>query len=188
MFVEKLWHMSFDFYTVHFWHRSPFLWQGQVVFSLSYKTMIIRTVSTWVLLVDFPHRRMMACLLLLSHLLQWPWESSVWQSPFTDRAQLCPTLCGPKDCSPPGSSVHGILQARILEWLPLPTPGDIPSPGIKPTSLVSPAFIGRFFTIEPPGKVHTSKQRNMTKLGENDGLPEICFPVFIGYMAGQLDQ
>ena len=31
-------------------------------------------------------------------------------------AQLCPTLCHPVDCSPPGSSVHGILQARILEW------------------------------------------------------------------------
>ena len=31
-------------------------------------------------------------------------------------AQLCPTLCKPMDCSPPGSSVHGILQARILEW------------------------------------------------------------------------
>ena len=32
-------------------------------------------------------------------------------------AQLCPTLCDPIDCSPPGSSVHGILQARILEWV-----------------------------------------------------------------------
>ena len=31
--------------------------------------------------------------------------------------QLCPTLCDPKDCSPPGSSVHGILQARILQWV-----------------------------------------------------------------------
>ena len=31
--------------------------------------------------------------------------------------QLCPTLCDPTDCSPPGSSVHGILQARILEWV-----------------------------------------------------------------------
>ena len=31
--------------------------------------------------------------------------------------QLCPTLCNPVDCSPPGSSVHGILQARILEWV-----------------------------------------------------------------------
>ena len=32
-------------------------------------------------------------------------------------AQLCPTLCNPVDCSPPGSSIHGILQARILEWV-----------------------------------------------------------------------
>ena len=32
-------------------------------------------------------------------------------------AQLCPTLCDPMDCSPPGSSLHGILQARILEWV-----------------------------------------------------------------------
>ena len=31
--------------------------------------------------------------------------------------QMCPTLCHPMDCSPPGSSVHGILQARILEWV-----------------------------------------------------------------------
>ena len=31
--------------------------------------------------------------------------------------QSCPTLCDPMDCSPPGSSVHGILQARILNWV-----------------------------------------------------------------------
>ena len=35
-------------------------------------------------------------------------------------AQLCPVLCDPMDCSPPGSSVHGILQARILEWVASP--------------------------------------------------------------------
>ena len=34
-------------------------------------------------------------------------------------AQWCPALCGPKDCSPPDSSVHGMLQARILEWVAL---------------------------------------------------------------------
>ena len=34
--------------------------------------------------------------------------------------QLCPSLCDPMDCSPPGSSVHGILQARILEWVAMP--------------------------------------------------------------------
>ena len=35
-------------------------------------------------------------------------------------AQSCPTVCNPTDCSPPGSSVHGILQARILEWVAIP--------------------------------------------------------------------
>ena len=34
--------------------------------------------------------------------------------------QLCLTLCDPIECSPPGSSVHGILQARILEWIAMP--------------------------------------------------------------------
>ena len=37
-------------------------------------------------------------------------------------AQSCPTLCDPMDCSPPGSSVHGLFQARGLEWVPLPCP------------------------------------------------------------------
>ena len=36
-------------------------------------------------------------------------------------SQSCPTLCDPMDCSPPGSSVHGILQARILEWITMPS-------------------------------------------------------------------
>ena len=47
-------------------------------------------------------------------------------------AQSCPTLCDPMDCSPPGFSVHEIFQARILEGLPFPSPGDLPNPGIEP--------------------------------------------------------
>ena len=49
---------------------------------------------------------------------------------------LCLTLCDPMDCSLPGSSVHGILQARILECvvLPLPSLGNLPNPEIEPTS------------------------------------------------------
>ena len=42
----------------------------------------------------------------------------------------------PVDCSPPGSSVQGVLQARIMEWLPFPSPGDLPDPGIEPGSSV----------------------------------------------------
>ena len=40
-------------------------------------------------------------------------------------AQSCPTLCNPVDCSPPGSSVGGILQTRILEWVAIPISGGI---------------------------------------------------------------
>ena len=40
----------------------------------------------------------------------------------SEGAQLCPTLSDPMDCSPPGSSIHGIVQARVLEWGPLPSP------------------------------------------------------------------
>ena len=46
-------------------------------------------------------------------------------------AQLCPTLCDPMDCSSPGSSVHGISQARILESVAFPSPGDLPNPEIE---------------------------------------------------------
>ena len=60
--------------------------------------------------------------------------------------QSCLTLCNPMDCSLSGSSVHGILQARILERVPCPPPGDLPGPGIEPASLMSPAVAGGFFT------------------------------------------
>ena len=51
--------------------------------------------------------------------------------------QLCLILCDPVDCSPPDFSVHGILQARILEWVTSPSPGDLPNPGTEPGSPVS---------------------------------------------------
>ena len=46
-------------------------------------------------------------------------------------------LCNPRDCSPPGSSVHGLLQARILEGLPCPLPGLFPTQGLNPGLLTS---------------------------------------------------
>ena len=60
--------------------------------------------------------------------------------------QSCPTLCNPTDRNPPDSSVHGILHARILKWLPFPLSEDLPDPGIKPTSFKSPALADGFFT------------------------------------------
>ena len=54
--------------------------------------------------------------------------------------QLCPTLCDPIDCSPPGSDVHGILQARILEWVAISFSRGSSDPGIKAGSPALQAY------------------------------------------------
>ena len=59
-------------------------------------------------------------------------------------AQSCPTLCNSVDCSPPGSSVHGILQARILKWVAIPFSRGSSWP--RDWTWVS-CIAGRFFTI-----------------------------------------
>ena len=64
--------------------------------------------------------------------------------------QSCPTLCDPMDCSPPGFSVHGISQARILEWVAISFSKASCQPEIETTSLVSLALAGGFFTAVPP--------------------------------------
>ena len=120
------------------------------------------------------HKMAMLCYAMLSHfsrvqLCVTPWMAAhqaplSWDSPCknngvgchfllqcmkvkceSDVAQSCPILCDPVDCSLPGSSVHGILQARILESLPFPIPGDLPHPGIEPMSVTSPALTSGFF-------------------------------------------
>ena len=60
--------------------------------------------------------------------------------------QSCPTLCDAMDYT-----VHGILQARILEWVAFPFSGDPPNPGIEPRS---PAFQADSLPAEPQGKPH----------------------------------
>ena len=71
------------------------------------------------------------------------------------RAQSCPTLCNPMDYTPPGSFVHGIFLARILEWLPFLPLGYFSDQETEPESPVSPALTGRFFTTKgfPGGSV-----------------------------------
>ena len=78
------------------------------------------------------------------------WEGNTFfehLSVHTQLLQSCLTLCDPMYGSPPGSSVHGILQQEHWSGLPYLPPGDIPDPGIEPPSLMSPALAGRFFTI-----------------------------------------
>ena len=84
----------------------------------------------------------------------WP-SGKFWSSRITMHvcmcsvAQACPTLCDPMDCSPPGSSRHEILQARLLEWGAIPSSRGSSQP--KDRTHV-PCAAGGFFTAEPPGK------------------------------------
>ena len=71
-------------------------------------------------------------------------------------AQSCPTLSDPMVCRPPGSPVHGISQARILEWVAISFSGDLPNPGIKLSLLlcqVSPALQVDSLPSEPSGEL-----------------------------------
>ena len=76
-------------------------------------------------------------------------------------AKSCLTFFDPMNCSPPGSSAHGTFQARILEWVAFPSPGELLDPGME---LRYPALAGGFFTAEPPG--------NPTSLNSQD--PGTC--------------
>ena len=68
-------------------------------------------------------------------------------------AQSCLTLCDLVDCSPPGSSVHGILQARVLGWVAIPFSMNFPDPGIEAAST---ALQADSLLSEPPGRPRVS--------------------------------
>ena len=67
-------------------------------------------------------------------------------------AQSCPTLCDPTDCSPPDSPLHGIFQARILEWVAISSSRRSSWPKIETVSPAVPALASGLFTDEPLGK------------------------------------
>ena len=71
--------------------------------------------------------------------------------------QSCLTLCDPMDCSPPGSSVHGILQARILAWVAMPSSGDLPDPGIESVSLCLLCWQVASLPLASPGDSHSKE-------------------------------
>ena len=71
-------------------------------------------------------------------------------------AQSCPTLSDPMDCSPPGSSIHGIFQARVLEWGAIAFSKYVPS-NLKNISIVFPTFV-------PPSPMGTSSNALDTRI------------------------
>ena len=75
-------------------------------------------------------------------------------------APSCPTLCVPMDYSPPGSSVHGILQARILEWVAISCSRGSSQPRDQTCVCCISCTAGGFFTAEPPEiYIHISVQQ-----------------------------
>ena len=76
----------------------------------------------------------------------------------TQSLQLCLTLCDPMDYSPPGSSVHGILQARILEWPAMPSSRGASLPRDRTCVSCISCTADGFFTAEPPEKPHNFSQ------------------------------
>ena len=76
-------------------------------------------------------------------------------------AQSCLTLCNPTDSSPPGSTVHGTLQARILEWAAISFSRDLPDPGTEPGC---PTLQADTLPCEPPGSQWTGTPCELTTL------------------------
>ena len=124
-------------------------WMGQVLKAgeMSYSTSLRLTIQ-------------IASGVLWQEFLLRIWGQSKWESGGTGYAfvrQRCAVLshfshvwliCDPVDCSPPGSSLHGNLQAKLLSGLPFPPPGDLPDPGIEPASPTSVGWgWGGSFTI-----------------------------------------
>ena len=82
--------------------------------------------------------------------------------------QLCLTLYDPVDCSPPGSSVHGIFHAKIMSELLCSSPGVLPDTGIELTALTSSALAGRFFTTNATCEAPIKVQNIFNHFDQND--------------------
>ena len=73
----------------------------------------------------------------------------IWKSSVSASHKSCPTLCNPRDCGPPGSSIHGILQARMLQWVAIPTSRG--SSWLRDWTRVF-GIAGGFFTVSATGE------------------------------------
>ena len=108
------------------------------------------------------HPTTVKCQMIPGHFSWWQMAYSGWHFPahYSDRCYvLVPqsrlTLCNPMDCGPPGSSVCGILQARILEWVAIPFSRDLPNLGVKPRS--PSLWAPNSLQSKPPGKPLTTQ-------------------------------
>ena len=91
-------------------------------------------------------------------LKQQKWKVEAWHiMKEREVAQSCPTLCDPMDCSLPGSSVHGIFQARVLEWVAISFSRGSSGPRYQTRS---PALQADSLLSEPPGKPYNERRKS----------------------------
>ena len=103
-------------------------------------------------------------------------------------AQSHLTLCNPLDCSPPGSSVHGIFQARILEWVAISSSRGSSDPGVEPATLASPALKADSLPAEPSRNPIIWGRRNFCRAGQFLTLQKNSYPVKLKASAAHCDK
>ena len=99
-----------------------------------------------------------------------------WTSKVCLVAQSSLTVYEAMDCNPPGSSVHGIFQARILEWAAMPSSRGSFHTGIEPRS---PALQVDSLPSEPPGKLTLGTKKNQIFQSLNSSMPGLTFFPFL---------
>ena len=106
----------------------------------------------------------------LTSVFSWAWSQTCWVSVFLfvcvgfKSLQSHPTLCDPMDSNLPGSSVHGIILARILDWGAMPSSKGSSQPRDRTCISCGSCIAGGFFTAEPPGKYPLCKIKTTSSL------------------------
>ena len=127
-YLFKFFSWKWSYFSIHILYNSR-----KVAFTLLHEWKLC-SCATW---------------LILNCIQKFPKDTTHWKYKVKVLvAQYCLTLCDPMDCSLPGSSLHEILQARILEWVAIPFSRGLPNPGIKRGF---PALRADSLSSKPPG-------------------------------------
>ena len=119
------------------------------------------------------------CPSLLIHIISFLLLSLLWLlMVHAQPLHLCPSLCDPMDCSLPGSSVHGIFQTRILEWVAVPTSRGSSQPRDQTCTFCVSCIAGGFFIAESLGKPPNGSEQPLfsSSLPHYFILPPGCVP------------
>ena len=152
MAVEKEWILEAD-RSLGFWHCHKLigLWVSFLIHKLGMRrerTFIDHFLGTFIPLTSLD-----SCQLWVKIYRAW---SPIL--PCTKSLQSCLTVCNPMDCALPGSSVYGIPQARILEWVAMPSSRGPSQPRDQNCISCGSCIVGRFLATEPLGKPNPSSR------------------------------